>query len=85
MSLDIIDTVKQNQRHLENLRKRSTKALNVVTSTINKLSDINEQIDGTVKEIKETKDQLQATEDELLTTKDNNAKIIEKFKNLIEV
>ena len=56
----------------------------MVTTTINELSSVNEQIDITIGEIEDAKAKLQNTENDLNTTKEHNAKIINKFKALIE-
>ena len=79
------DIITQKQLELAKLMSRSSTALDLVTSTINNLSTINEEIDVRVSEIEEAKTKLQNTEDGLKNTRDHNAKVIEKFKALIEV
>lgn len=79
------DLIAQKQLELARLNNQSNNALNLVYSTINNLNTINEQIDVRVSEIEEAKAQLQNTEDDLRNTKERNAKVIEKFKALIEV
>ena len=69
---------------LEVLKNKSNNALDVVTSTINELSMVNEQIDTVINDIEEAKSQLNKTEDGLYKTKSHNSKIIDKFKALIE-
>lgn len=82
--IGVKDVIEQNQKTLRELEDESAKALDVVNSTINKLSTINEKIDATIDEIAEQKAKLQSTEVELNNTKVHNAKIIDKFRSLIE-
>ena len=79
-----IDVITEKQRTLEMLQSESSRALDVVTSTINKLATVNERIDVTISEINEAKAKLQSTEDDLSKTRLHNTKVIEKFKALIE-
>lgn len=76
--------IEEKQRQLEILRTESSRALDVVTSTINSLATVNEKIDVTISEISEAKAKLQSTENDLNQTKIHNAKIIDKFRSLIE-
>lgn len=78
------NSVEGKQKVLKRLQTLSADAIDVVTTTINRLSSINEKIDRTIDEIEDAKSKLQHTEDDLNTTKSHNAKIIEKFKALIE-
>ncbi len=78
------DIITQKQKALETLKTESSKALDIVTSTINQLATVNEKIDVTISEINETKSKLQSTEDELNQTRAHNTKIIDKFRALIE-
>lgn len=80
-----IDIVKQKQNDLIKLKSESGRAIDIVLSTINQLSTVNERIDTTIGEIATAKSELQVTEDDLYNTKLHNARIIEKFRNLIEV
>lgn len=82
--IGVKDVIEQNQKTLRELEDESSKALDVVNSTINKLSTINEKIDATIDEIAEQKAKLQSTEVELNKTKVHNDKIIDKFRSLIE-
>lgn len=76
--------IKEKQRKLQSLQSKSTKAIDMVTTTIDRLSFVNERIDVTIGEIEDAKSKLQCTEDDLSKTKEHNAKIINKFKALIE-
>lgn len=76
--------IEEKQKTLQTLQAASTRALDVVTSTINQLATVNEKIDATIGEINEAKSKLQSTEDDLCKTKEHNKKIIDKFKALIE-
>lgn len=78
------DIIEMKQRELEVLQQESNNALDVVTATINQLSNVNEKIDIKLNEIIEAKTKLQATEDGLNNTREHNSKIISKFKALIE-
>ena len=72
------------ERELVKLQKESSSALDLVTSTINHLSSINDEIDSQVAEIEEAKAKLELTERGLNATKQNNVMIISKFRALIE-
>lgn len=76
--------IEEKQKQLDSLRTESSRALDIVTSTINSLTTVNEKIDVTISEINEAKEKLQSTEDDLNQTKIHNAKVIDKFKSLIE-
>ncbi len=78
------DIITQKQKVLEALKTESSKALDIVTSTINQLATVNEKIDVTISEINEAKSKLQSTEDELNQTRVHNTRIIDKFRALIE-
>ena len=80
----VTNIITQKQQELEILQAESNNALDIVTSTIEQLSTVNEKIENAVKEIEEAKTNLQATEDGLNNTKAHNSKIISKFKALIE-
>lgn len=79
-----MNIIEEKKEILQSLQSESTNAIDMVTTTINRLSSINEQIDVTITEIEEAKSQLQNTKDDLNKTKSHNAKIIDKFKALIE-
>ena len=76
--------IEEKQKVLQSLQSESANAIDMVTTTINRLSSVNEQIDVTISEIEDAKSKLQCTEDDLSKTKEHNAKIIDKFKALIE-
>lgn len=79
-----MDIITEKQRTLQTLQNESSRALDIVTSTINQLATVNEKIDVTISEIGEAKAKLQSTEDDLSKTRLHNTKIIDKFKALIE-
>lgn len=81
----VIDIVKQKQNELIQLKSESNRALDIVLSTINHLVTVNEKIDTTIEEIVSAKSELQTTENDLSNTRLHNTKVIEKFRNLIEV
>lgn len=76
--------IEEKQKQLQALRMESSRALDVVTSTINSLATVNEKIDVTISEISEAKNRLQSTENDLNQTRIHNTKIIDKFRSLIE-
>ena len=76
--------IEKKRNELDRLNKRSEQALNLVTSTISQLEDINNSIDITLSDIQDTKSSLQETENGLLATKESNSKIVQKFKALLE-
>ena len=80
----VINIITQKQEELRELQTESNDALDIVTSTIEQLSSVNEKIEIAIDEIEEAKAKLQSTEDGLNTTKTHNSKIISKFKALIE-
>ena len=78
------DIIAQKQQVLDTLKSKSSKALDVVTSTIDQLTSINEDIEVTIHEIKDAKERLGETENELIATYSHNTAIINKFKALID-
>lgn len=76
--------IDEKEKVLHLLRSESEDAIDMITTTINRLSSVNEKIDITIGEIEDAKAKLQNTEDDLNRTKSHNAKIIDKFKALIE-
>ena len=76
--------IEEKQQTLYELQSKSSRALDIVTSTINQLEIVNERIDTTIDEINEAKSKLQSTEDGLSMTRLHNTKIIDKFRALIE-
>jgi len=80
----IKDTIHGKQKRLIKLQKRSTSALNLVNSTIDKLDNIDTEIDFVVEDIENSIEKLTDTKTELVGQKVKNDKIIQKFKALIE-
>lgn len=79
-----VNIIAEKQKVLQSLQLESANAIDMVTSTINQLSAVNEKIDVTIGEIEDAKAKLQITEDDLSKTKLHNSKIIDKFKALID-
>lgn len=77
--------ITEKEKALRSLQAESTNAIDMVTATISKLSSVNEKIDATICEIEDAKAKLQHTEEDLNTTKEHNAKIINKFKALLDM
>ena len=84
MRTKTMNIIEEKQQMLRLLQSQSSRALDIVTSTINQLATVNEKIDVTISEINEEKAKLQSTEDGLNKTRLHNTKIIDKFKALIE-
>ena len=76
--------IEQKAAHLKELQAQSDGALDIVTSTIDSLIAINEEIDDTISEIQDMKKSLDATESDLNATRARNNKIADKFRALIE-
>lgn len=74
----------EKKNELEVLKSVSETSLSVITTTINTLCAVNDQIDEKIAEIEEAKASLTATENEFKETQIHNVKIIGKFKALIE-
>ena len=81
-SIDLIETKMQ---ETESLKTESANALDLVTSTIKKLHNVNENIETKIAETNHAKQTLQRIEDDLNETKKHNEIIIEKFQNLIGI
>lgn len=78
------DTIAQKEQELKALQASSEAALDIVTSTIKNLDDVNEKINEKITEIHEMRDKLDRTETSLAETKARNGRISSKFKALIE-
>ena len=78
------DVIALKQQQLIKLNEESGRAIDLVTSTINNLESVNNNIDSQIEEINKLVETLSSTEDGLNQTRLNNTKIIEKFRNLIE-
>ncbi len=79
------DLVSQKQDELIGLKEVSGRAIDIVTSTINQLADVNDKIDSKIAEIEKIEAGLAETKSGFDVTRLHNIKIIEKFRNLIEV
>lgn len=79
------DLVGQKQQELNVLKEASGHALDIVTSTINDLSTVNDEIDKKIAEIESIENGLADAKTGFDSTRLKNVKIIEKFRNLIEV
>lgn len=73
------------QNELIRLKEASGRAIDVVMSTINQLSDVNDEIDCRIAEIEEIEAGLAEAKSGFDVTRLHNVKIIEKFRKLIEV
>jgi len=77
--------VEQQRDRLAVLTSKSSQALDIVTSTVNQLDDINAEIDGVISSIEQYETELSQTKGELVQTRNKNSKISERFKKLIEI
>ncbi len=78
------DFLRAKTRQLDHLRKKSGKALDMVTRTIDGLQAANEQIDATMAEIDSYHEMLAAKQTELDCIRQRNSHIVQNFKALIE-
>lgn len=79
------DLVTQKQNELIGLKETSGRAIDMVTSTINQLADVNDEIDSKIAEIEKIEAGLAEAKSGFDVTRLHNVRIIEKFRNLIEV
>jgi predicted transglutaminase-like cysteine proteinase len=82
--LNYFGIITSKKRKLVTLRHKSTKALNIVTSTIKSLNAVNDKMNKAIVEIDEAQNKLLMTKNEYMGTMSTNSRIIDKFKNLIE-
>lgn len=78
------DFLQAKTRQLGRLRKKSGKALDMVTRTIDGLQEANERIAATMVEIEDYREMLAAKQTELDGVMQKNSRIVENFKALIE-
>lgn len=69
---------------LDSLMKDSENAVSVITTTIDRLANVNERINFTRQEIESYKAELERLDGSMEQQFSHNAKIIEKFKNFLE-
>ena len=69
---------------LDSLMKDSENAVSVLTTTIDRLANVNERINFTRQEIESYKAELERLDGSMEQQFSHNAKIIEKFKNFLE-
>jgi len=79
-----LNIVERSQKALNVLSKKSAKALDLVTATINSLDAINAEIQTTMDDIARHRNELQQTETALAGTRETNERIANRFRNLIE-
>lgn len=78
------DFLQVKNRQLSRLRKKSGKALDMVTRTIDGLQAANDQIASTMAEIEDYREMLAAKQTELDGVMQKNSRIVANFKALIE-
>ena len=69
---------------LDSLMKDSENAVSVITTTIDRLANVNARINSTRQEIESYKAELERLDGSMEQQFSHNAKIIEKFKNFLE-
>lgn len=79
------DVLQQKQKELADCQKQFGTAISIVTSTVQNLSQINEQIQTKVQEIEEYQSQLDTTKAGLKDTQKKNERIIKNFNALLDV
>ena len=79
------DVLQQKQKELADCQKQFGAAISIVTSTVQNLSQINEQIQTKVQEIEEYQSQLDTTKAGLKDTQKKNERIIKNFNALLDV
>lgn len=79
-----LNIVERSQKALDILSKKSAKALDLVTATINSLDEINAEIQATMDDIARHRNELQQTETALAGTRETNERIANRFRSLIE-
>lgn len=85
MRKKVTDFITTKQEELIALTEESSRAIDLVTSTINNLNGVNDKIDKTMTEILEAKKRLENTESELSDRRMRNAKIIANFQQMLGV
>lgn len=74
----------EKEAQLNSLIKDSESAVDMITTTINRLANVNERISNTRQEIENYKSELERLDSSMDQQFSHNAKIIEKFKNFLE-
>lgn len=69
---------------LDSLMRDSENAVSVITTTIDRLANVNERINSIRQEIESYKAELERLDGSMEQQFSHNAKIIEKFKNFLE-
>ena len=79
-----IDTIQQNEQRRQKLAETAASAMRLITDTIQKLSQVNEDIDMEIGSIENQQDALEQTRKQYLESKAQNLKVINKFRRFIE-
>ena len=85
MRKKVSDFITTKQEELIALTEESSRAIDLVTSTINNLNGVNDRIDKTITEITDAKKRLENTESELSDRRLRNTKIIANFQQMLGV
>lgn len=79
------DVLKQKKRELSSYTSQFDRAVSLVTSTIDNLNALDENIQKTIGEIEEYQNELNSTKGELVAAQSKNQRVIENFKSLLAV
>lgn len=76
--------ITEKQSQLEMLQRDSENAVGIITSTISRLENVNQQIVEKREEIEQYQNELARLDGNMSQQYDHNAKIVAKFKNFLE-
>ncbi len=82
---EVEDVLKQKRKALASYTSQFDRAVSLVTSTIDSLSALDENIQKTIGEIDEYQNELNATKDGLAAARTKNRRVIDNFKSLLAV
>lgn len=76
--------ITEKEAQLNSLIKDSESAVDMITTTINRLANVNERISTTRQEIETYRSELERIDGSMEQQFAHNAKVIEKFKGFLE-
>ncbi len=77
------DVLKQKRKALASYTSQFDNAVSLVTSTIDSLNALDENIKRTIGEIDEYQNELNSTKDDLVAAQSKNQRVIDNFKSLL--
>ncbi len=81
--VEVEDVLKQKRKALASYTSQFDRAVSLVTSTIDSLNALDENIQRTIGEIDEYQSELNATKDGLAAARSKNQRVIDNFKSLL--